>query len=103
MKTYLGFLKNYKMWAFLIIFFAALFELKSVFEKFLFKVLIDNGTKLVANEITNSAFTSVLIIIGIVYAMAIIVAVVSTWLKNHFVNKLESGMIADLKRKYLII
>jgi len=99
-KTYLGFLKNYKWWAFLIIIFAALFELKSLFEKYLFKILVDSGAAFISKSITNSKFTSILIIVGIVYLIAIIIAVFSNWLKNHFVNKMESAMIADLKRRY---
>ena len=85
---------------FLIILFATLFELKNVFEKFLFKVLIDRGTELAAGAITSSSFTHMLIIVGIIFMIATLVAVISNWLKNHFVNKIESGMIADLKRKY---
>ncbi len=100
LETYFGFLKNYKLMAFLIILFATLFELKTVFEKFLFKILIDSGTQLAADAITSLAFMHILIIVGIIFLIATLVAVASNWLKNHFVNKIESGMIADLKRKY---
>lgn len=100
LKTYLGFLKKYKLIVFLILFFATIFELKMIFDRYLFKVIIDKSTEFTSQRIPQSAFVSILIIIGVIFLISTIIVVISNFLKNHYVNRLETRMIADLKRKY---
>ncbi len=100
LKTYFSFLKKYKLIVFLILFFAALFEIKMIFDRYLFKIIIDKGTEFTSQNISQQSFVNILIIVGIIFIISTIVAVFSNWLKNHYVNRLETKMIADLKRKY---
>ena len=41
--------------------------LSIIFDKFLFKILIDNGTKLVAATIPKSQFVTLLLIVAIIF------------------------------------
>ncbi len=100
LKTYFNFLKKYKLIVFLILVFAALFELKMIFDRYLFKIIIDKGSEFISQKISEASFINILIIVGVIFLISTIFAVISNWLKNHYLNRLETKMIADLKRRY---
>lgn len=100
LKEYFGFLKNYKLLFFLTIFFVFIHEAKQILDKFVLKVAIDKAELFIAGTLLVSPFVKALIIAGLCFFVLVLVAVVSNWLKLHFLNKLEVGMIFDLKQKY---
>ena len=50
--------------------------------------------------ISKEAFVGILIIIAWVFIGASIIASINTWLRIHFLNRLENNIIADMKRKF---
>jgi ABC-type multidrug transport system fused ATPase/permease subunit len=100
LKTYFSFLKKYKLTTLFVIIFAVLIELKVVSDKFLFKIVIDNGTSFLSSNLSKLSFINILFATAVVFAGTTLIFVVSTWMKNHLLNKIETSMIADLKRKY---
>jgi len=97
---YLGFLKKYKWIAFLILFLVLIQEIKQVVDKYLFKIIIDKGTLFSSGASLYSDFVSVLVLIAFVYVGFSILNMISSWLRIHFLNRLEMGMISDLKEKF---
>ncbi len=99
-KIYLDFLLKYKLFALLVIFFVVLGELNGIVSKYLFKILVDKGTDFASGILIRDSFILILLVIGAVFLIAAIINVVSGFLKNHFLNRLEVNMMKDLKRKY---
>ncbi|MBS3075775.1 ABC transporter ATP-binding protein [Candidatus Pacearchaeota archaeon] len=100
LKTYFEFLMKYKWLAIFIILFTIFTESKNVFDKFLFKIVIDKGTEFTSSILAKAEFVNILMIIGSVFISLTLLQAISNWIKNHLINKLETKMIADLKRKY---
>ncbi|MBT4136152.1 ABC transporter ATP-binding protein [archaeon] len=98
--VYWGFLKKYKLILFLVVFFILIKEARSVLEKFLFKIIIDKGTLFSAGTLSREAFISILLIIAGVFIATTIIGSVNSWLRLHFLNRLENNIITDLKRKF---
>lgn len=99
-KEYFSFVKNYKLLFFLTIFFVALHEIKQIVDKLVIKFVMDKAQLYISNEIAAQALISILIISGLVFFGLILVSVSSNWFKLHFLNRLTSSMIYDLKQKY---
>lgn len=97
---YLSFLKNYKLLAFITIFFVAIVETKSIADKFVIKVIMDKAELFIAGTLLADAFLRVLTLAVMVLFILIIVAAISNWFRIHFLNVIESKMIFDLKQRY---
>ena len=100
LSEYFSFLKNYKLYVFLSLFFVLIIEARTVAEKFFFKIVVDNGTSFAAGTLSNSGFVRVLGIVSIAFIGSLFLSVIAKWLYIHFLNLLENGTILDLKRKY---
>lgn len=100
LKTYLGFLKNYKFLIGIILFLVLLMEVRHIVESYLFKILVDKGTLFAAGEILKSEFVNILMIILGVFSVAVITGFAGRWIQQHLVNVLESKLVVDLKKKY---
>lgn len=100
LKIYLSFAKKYK-WYFLIIIFARiLIESVNIATSWFFKYIVDRGTKFSGGIITNSVFIQALIFIAAIYAIFSISKFVSQFFYLHYTNRLETGLIADIKRHF---
>ncbi len=100
LKIYFSLIKKYKWIIFLILFLSLYLESRFIVDRYLFKIIIDDGTKYVEGSLLLSQFTKLLIIISFVYIALIILASAFRWLDLHFINILEGNLILDLKRKY---
>lgn len=100
LKEYFSFVKNYKWLFFLTLFFVALHEIKQIADKLVIKFVMDKAQLYIANEITANILIPILIISGTVFFGLILVSVISNWFRFHFLNRLTSNMIYDLKQKY---
>ncbi len=100
LKVYLNLLWNYKGIFLFIMLLSIFLESRVVIDRFLFKVIIDKGTSYEAGNLALSSFKTVLLIIALLYLGIIILNSIFRWIHLHFVNKLEGGLIFDLKRKY---
>ncbi len=97
---YLEILKKYK-WLFIGLVFVILFvEATLVVDKFLFKILIDDGTSFVAGALSRAEFVHILIIIAVVFLVAVILRAIGNWVKIHMINHLDADLILELKRKF---
>ena len=73
---------------------------KSIIDKFLFKVLIDNGTNFVSGIITQGVLFNIVIIVFSVFLVVSLLNIFFNWLLIHFNNKLDSNLILDLKNRF---
>ncbi len=99
-KVYFEFLKKYKSTTFFLIIFILLLEMLYVLDKFLFKIIIDRGTQFLGGTLIQAAYVQILLVVAGVFIGASALKVVSKWLHLHLLNKLEAGIITDLKRKF---
>jgi len=99
-KMYLHFLSRYKVIAISLVLIILLIEVTHVLDKFLFKIIIDKGSEFIAGTLQQSAYVQILFIIAAVFIGASFIKVVGKWVNLHLLNKLESRIITDLKRKY---
>ncbi|HTZ42164.1 MAG TPA: ABC transporter ATP-binding protein [Candidatus Omnitrophota bacterium] len=97
---YLSYLKNYKWLIFIIIFVTLLNEMKSVADRYIFKMIIDNGTNFTAGSLLLADFVKILSAIALVYAGLILVNTFLVWTRVHLANRLNAYTIYDLKQKY---
>lgn len=98
--VYWEFLKKYKILLIGILAFVLLRELKQLLDKLLFKAIIDDGTEFSAGIMLASEFAKILSVIAIVFAAASALNAFVRWMEIHLINKIESQMIFDLKRKF---
>ncbi len=100
LSVYWSFLKNYK-WAFIFLIVVVLIgELKQLVDKYLFKVIIDNGTEFAAGTLLEAQFISILMIVAGVFILGMLVNSLVNWLRIHLVNKIDAGIIYDLKERF---
>ena len=100
LRVYWEFARNYKL-LYLAIFIAILlFEITLISDKFLFKWLVDEGTNFAADKLPRGGFVSTLYMIAAIFFGVTLLRAVSKWLHLHFLNKLETLLMMDLKRKY---
>lgn len=97
---YWGFLKRYKFLVLVTLFTILLASFKQVLDKYLFKIIVDQGTNFSSGALAVSEFMHILLIISIVFAGASLINAFVGWLEIHSINRLESGIIIDLKRKF---
>ena len=100
MKIYLTIAKPYKKYFILAAIFVFLVSITSVFERYLFKELIDQGTLFANGTITQDAFFIIIIYIAIAFIISTTISTISNWMRFHTINKLEIQLILDLKQKF---
>ncbi len=100
LKVYWGLLKNYKLYLFFILFLVFINQTTIVAEKYLFKSIVDYGTEYSNNVLTRELFVQYLIIIGIIFVSFRIMRGAAQWAKLHFLNRCETSLMQDLKKKF---
>ena len=76
-----------------------LVESMHIVEKYLFKLIIDNGTAFSADLMTRAAFIDSLILIGYVFVGLVAMNIILYFSRPTLVNLLEVNVIADMKRR----
>ncbi|HTY43643.1 MAG TPA: ABC transporter ATP-binding protein [Patescibacteria group bacterium] len=99
-REYLSYLKNYKFLIFLLVFVVLLNELKAVADRYIFKIIIDNGTNFNAGKLLLGDFSKLLMMIAGIYVVIILFNAFLNWIKIHLLNRLDGSTIYDLKQKY---
>jgi ATP-binding cassette subfamily B protein len=92
--------KKYWYYLALLVVLSILAEGSLTVERFLFKIVVDNGTEYAAGVLLREPFVEILIIVGMIFASIMIVRAVSKWLFIHVLIRLDCRMIVDLKRKF---
>jgi len=99
-KVYLSFLKNYKPKIILLLFLVFLVEVSYVVTKFLFKVIVDQGTNYTNDIITRGEFTNILLIVAGVYLVLQIFRAILKFVNVHLLIMISANTMADLKRRF---
>jgi len=100
LKVFWSFLKNYKLIVTLTMLIVILQQSKNILDRYLFKVLIDNGTNFVAGIISQAALFNIIMIVFLVFLAASLFSVFFNWFLIHLNNILDSGLIIDLKNRF---
>ncbi len=100
LRKYFAFARPYWTYYLLIIFFVLLVSLSGIAEKFLFKIIIDDGTNFASGVLSKDAFISILFWVAFVFGVTIIIRGLSHWARYFFINRLEGELIFDLKKKF---
>jgi len=98
--VYWDIMKPYWPLVLFLLFIMLIVESITVGERFLFKIITDNGTLFAAGTLSKAGFVHLLWIIAGIYGIMIATRFVGRWMSIHFVNKLEGDLILNLKRKY---
>jgi ATP-binding cassette, subfamily B, heavy metal transporter len=100
LSLYYDLAKKYKVYFIVLILIALILEAARLWEKFLYKQIIDEGANFLEGTLAQNAFVEVLIIIAGTYAAIILSKSVGHWLKLHLMNRMETKLIMDLKKKF---
>jgi len=100
LKIFWGFMKKYKLLMTGILFTIIVGSFKQVVDKYLFKVVIDNGTSFSSGSLMLSDFVNILFIVALVFAGASLINTFMNWLEIHWISRIESNVVADLKRRF---
>ncbi len=100
LKTYFQLLKNYKYLFIVLLLIILVLEAASFVDKFLFKLIIDDGTEFIKGSLQSSDFIRTLIAVAYVFIAAIFVKFLGKWMQLNLINKLDSGLILDLKKRF---
>jgi len=99
-REYWAFLKKHKPLAFGLLFLSLILSVLFIADKYLFKIIIDDGGEFVAGNLSASVFIETLIIIALVFAGIVLMRTLGTWLRFHLAVALDAVLISDLKKKY---
>jgi len=99
-SEYWNYLRKYKGMAIFLFVISLIVEALLTVDKFLFKIIIDNGTEFVAGNISSDIFLKTLLVIAAIFLGVMIIKTISHWLKDHFTVLMDTRMIFDLKNKY---
>lgn len=101
LSEYWSLLKNYKKLLVVVTLMTVLAQAFLVVDKYLFKIIIDRGGEFVEGSLSKEILTEILIWVAVIYLSIVIFRSVVQWLGDHFSAKLESGVMYDLKEKYI--
>ncbi|MBI4896152.1 MAG: ABC transporter ATP-binding protein [Candidatus Aenigmarchaeota archaeon] len=97
---YLDLVKQYKFLFIGILFLTFLIESVFVIERFLFKIIVDEGTLFAAGMIERASFVHVLLLVALVYVALIVLTVIGRWILGTLNNNFQTKIVADLKRAF---
>jgi ATP-binding cassette, subfamily B, heavy metal transporter len=100
LRIYFGLLSRYK-WIFIgILMVVLVLESLSVGEKYLFKIITDQGTQFEGGKLLSGEFMHILWIVAVVFIIMFVSRAVLQWFNIHLINRLDAYLIKDLKIKY---
>jgi len=99
-REYWTFLKEDKPLFFGLLFLSLVLSILFVADKYLFKIIIDDGGEFIAGNLASSVFVETLIILALVFVAIVLVRTLGTWLRFHLAVRLDAKLISDLKKRY---
>ncbi len=100
LSEYWNFLNKYKFLFFFLLFIVLIVEILFVADKFLFKIIIDNGTEFLDGIVSLESFVKILITLSGIFILVLIIRTLGKWLSISLLNVLEGKLILDVKKKY---
>jgi len=98
--VYWGIVKPYWPMVLFLMLITFFIESTSVAEKFMFKVITDNGTLFAAGTLGKAGFINILGIVAAIFGAMVLLKFIGRWTSVHFVNKLEGNLILNLKKSH---
>jgi ATP-binding cassette, subfamily B, heavy metal transporter len=99
-KEYIRIVRPHK-WLFIVLLFIVLIlEIRVVVDRYLLKIIIDNGSDYVAETISRSDYIGILLIVAAIFIFGVIIGFILNWARIRLVNRLDAKAIYDLKQKY---
>mgnify|MGYP001595146351 CR=1 FL=1 len=100
LKIYGSLIQRYK-WLFATCMLVILaIEALRVVDKFLFKIIIDEGTIFTDGKLIVENFFSVLFFVALIFIVATILRAIGDWWRLSLMNRLEADMIFDIKKRF---
>ena len=100
LSIYWDILKKHKYLFFLLLVITLFVEGLFVVDKFLFKVVVDDGSMFLSGLLPQTEFNKTLVILAIIFFAVVIVRTVGKWFNVHVLSILDAKLIVDLKKKY---
>lgn len=100
LRIYFDILKRYKVLFIILLAAILLIEATAVVDKFLFKIIIDEGTKFAQKSLPVEELLRTLITLAVIFLSVALLRALLKWIHIHYLNILEGNQIADLKRKF---
>jgi len=100
LKIYFGMLKKYKWYMLLLLATVLFVEASYVTDKFLFKLIIDNGADFTSKIMPRDQYVNILLFVAAAFISLVIFRSVMKWVHFHLINFIESGLIQDLKIRF---
>ncbi len=100
LRKYWKIARPYKWLFILLIIIATIYEVANLVEKYLFKIILDNGAEYFAGTLERTAFVNILLLIAGIYIGTLLFKLINHWIRIGITNLLESKMIFDLKKKF---
>jgi ABC-type multidrug transport system fused ATPase/permease subunit len=100
LKLYFGLLKRYSVIVGALMVLVLIIEATHLADNFLFKLLIDKGTAMIEGSILRNQFVLFAISMAAIYLAMIASRVIMKFMHIHLINRLDAGIILDMKRKF---
>src|SRR3989344_2841227 len=100
LKLFFKFASKYKLFFIPLIASAAIIESTGVFEKFLFKKIVDSSTNYASGNILLDSLIHILITVALIFFGTLGIKVFLNWSQIKIVNRLDGKMIYDIKTKF---
>ena len=99
LKTYWKFVRKYKPAIIVVLIMTVLFQVVHVVERYLFKILTDEGANYVSGAIVYDEFVPILVTIAIVFLSMLFLQTIMRWFWLGIINSFETKTILDLKKE----
>ena len=100
LKVYIDLLRKYKGTVIFLLVLVLIVESLAVADKFLFKIVIDDGTQFSQGILPESQFIQTLIILAFFFMAMVLSRASCKYVNIHLTNRLEGNLILDLKQKF---
>ena len=100
MRTYFQLLQKYKFETCFALLFVILFEVTSIVDKYLLKLVVDASTAFAAKEMTQASLTGLLEVIILAYLSAIVAKGIFKWVSTKTAILITASIVADLKQRF---
>lgn len=99
-SEYWSLLRRYKKLLFGTLLLSLLVEILLIADKFLFKIIIDDGTEFIEGSLSAEIFVQTLIVIGVIFVGILLIRPIIKYFSICFLQVLEGDLIKDLKERY---
>ncbi len=100
MGTYWKIVKERQSLFFGLLFLSFVLSILFIADKYLFKVIIDDGGEFVAGNLPADIFIKTLILLAIIFVAIVILRTLGTWLRFHLAVGLDAVLGFDLKKRF---